>query len=327
MAGDRGAAVVVRRDPREVDLRGCGRGGDQPGGRVGHGRVGGGARDARRTAHADAVDRRDAVVARGGRLEARVRVRGARAAGVGHQVPPGAAAVFRDLDPVAADLRAAIGGGCLPGEVDLRGAVRLRGEVTGRAGKGRLGGRVPHGGSRPRAGSVGRGYAVVPRGRGLEALVGVSRRRRVRVAADDPPGCASVAGGLDPVAEDRSAAGVAGRAPRQVDLRGADRPGCQVERRGRYVGMRARRCLQRPRAGSFGVDRRHLVPIGGCRLEAGVGERGRRALRIALDRDPRAVVGASRPDRVAGDRRPAGARRPLPSEGDARRSARMRAQP
>ena len=182
------------------------------------------------------------------------------------------------------------------------------------------------GGSRPGPRRVDRVDAVVPRGRGFEVKVGEARRRRVRVATDDAPGAASVVGGLDPVAEDRSAAGVAGRAPRQVDPRGADRPGCQVDRRGGHIGVRGRAHLERPLAGVHGVDRRHLVTIGRGRREAGVRESGRRRTRVALDRDPRAVVGASRPDRVAGDRRPAVAGRRLPGDGDAARSGRPRAQ-
>ena len=320
------AAVVVRRDPGEVDLRGCGRGGNQPGGRVGHGRVGGGARDARRAAQADPVDRRDAVVARGGRLEAGVRVRGARAARVGRQVLPGGAPVVRDLDTVTGDLRAAIVGGWLPGEVDLRGAVRLRGEVLGHARKGRLGGRLRDVGERPVARDVDRGDAVVPRGRGFEVHVGECRRRRVGVAADDAPGPALVAGGLDPVAADRGAAGVSGRSPRQVDPRRADRPGRQPGRCRGNVGMREGRRLERPLAGSHAVDCRHLVSVEGCRLEVDVREGGRPRTRVGTDRDPVAVVGAEPPDRVAGDPGPAVAGRRLPGEGDARGSARPRAQ-
>ena len=326
VAGDRGAAVVVRRDPGEVDLRGCGRGGNQPGGRVGHGRVGGGARDARRAAQADPVDRRDAVVARGGWREAGVRVRGARAAGVGFQVVPGGAPVFRDLDPVTGDIGAAVVGGRLPGEVDLRGAVRLRAEVLGHARKGRLGGRPRHVGERPVPRDVDRGDAIVPRGRGFEVHVGECPRCRTRVAADDAPGSALVVGSLDPVAADRGAAGVSGRSPRKVDPRRAVRPGRQPGRCRGFVGMREARRLKRPLAGSHAVDRRHLVPVEGRRLQVDVREGGRRRTRVGTDRDPGAVVGASRPHRVAGDPRPAVGGRRLPIEDDARRSRRPRAQ-
>ena len=325
VGGDRGAAVVFRRDPDEVDLRGCGRGGDEAGGRVGHGRVGGGARDPRRFAHPDPVDRGHAVVARGGGLEAGVRVGGARVAGVGHQVPPGGAPVVRDLDKVAGDVRAAVVGGRPPGEVDLRGAVRFRAETSGHAGTCRLGGRVLDVGSRPGPRRVDRGDAVVPCGRGLEVQVGECRRRRVGVAADDVPGPAPVARGLDPVAENRSAAGVAGRPPRKVDPRRADRPGRQAERRRGHVGVRARARLERPIAGSHAVDRPHLIAVGGGRIEASVREGVRRRGRDGGDRDPPSV-GAAPLNGVAGDRGPAVAGRCLPVENDAGRSGPARAQ-
>ena len=106
VAGDPRTAVVGGSDPEQIDLRGRDVVGHEPGGRVGHGRVGGRARDPRRIAHADPVDRRDAVVPRRGRREPAVRVEGGRGARVGYQVLPAPGPVGRDLDAVAGDTRA-----------------------------------------------------------------------------------------------------------------------------------------------------------------------------------------------------------------------------
>ena len=222
--------------------------------------------------------------------------------------------------------RAPVAGGGPPGEVDPRGAVGLRDQGSGRAGQGRLGGRARDVGERPGPGGVDRGDPIVPRACRPEVQVRERGDRRARVATDDPPGAARVVGGLDPVAEDRGAAGVAGRAPRKVNARGADLPGRQVERRAGHVGVRARPRLERPRAGAHAVDRRHLIPIGGGRLQAGVREGGRRRTRIGLNGNPRAVAGSERPDAVTGDARAAVAGRRVPGEGDAARPGPARTQ-
>ena len=142
VADDGSAAVVGGREPEQVDLRGRDRGGRQPGGRVGHGRVGNGARHPRHPAHADPVDRRDAVVAPGGRLQPRVHVGRARVVRVGHQVIPGGAHIFGHLDPVAGDARPPVARGRSPGKLDARGAVGLRVETSGGARHGRFGRRA-----------------------------------------------------------------------------------------------------------------------------------------------------------------------------------------
>ena len=307
-------AVVGGREPEQVDLGGRDVIGNQPGWRIGHGRVGGGARDPRRIAHTDPVDRRDAVVARRGRREPRVRVDGGRGARIGHQVLPAPAPVGRHFDAVAGDARTPVVRGRLPGEGDLRGADRLGVETSRHPRHGRVGGRARRVRKRSHPREVDRSDPVVPRGRGPEVHVGERRRRRVRVAADDVPGRASVVGRLDAVAENRDAAGVAGRVPRQVDARRAHRLGHQPGRGIGKVGVREGHRRERPLAGAHAVDGRDLVLIPGHRVEPGVGEGRGRVPRVRPDDDPVAVVGPDHPDAVAGDGRPSVGLRRIPGE-------------
>ena len=142
------AAVIRRRGPRQVDPRRPVRRRRQPRRRAGrrYRRHGGGARDRRRIAGADRVDRRDPVVARGPEGEAGMGVGGVGRDGGRVQLAPLRIGVARGrgrlrayLDLVVGDGRAAVIRRRGPRQVDFRRPTRRR-QPRRRAGRGGRGG-------------------------------------------------------------------------------------------------------------------------------------------------------------------------------------------
>ena len=131
VAGDRAAARGGGRGPAQIDGGRPPRPRREPARGARKDLVGPGACDVRGLARPVGVDRADPVVTHRARRETRVRVRGRGAPGVRLEIRPGRAAVRRHLDPVSADVRAAVGGRRVPLERDRRRAGGGRRQVLG----------------------------------------------------------------------------------------------------------------------------------------------------------------------------------------------------
>ena len=321
VADDRRAPVVRRRRPVEFDARRQGGGRHEVRGRIRGDRVGGGVGHVRRCAYPDLVDRRDAVVARAGRSETRVRVGGCRRSGVSNQVRPRRPLVLRHLDPVAGDLGTAVEVRDIPVEVDLLMVVGGRRQPSGSVRHGRVGGGFRTVGRIARSDPVDRRDAVVPGARGRQPHVGVCRVRVVRVCDQIVPDQPSVDGDLDAVAGDRGATVVGRGGPGEVDLRGAVGLGHEVRR-----GIRRRRVgggvvdIRRLAHQVGGVDRGDAVVAGCGGIEALVSVPGCRRVGVGFQDLPLRPAVRGDFDLVSGERDAAVVGRRGPIELDPRGS-------
>ena len=122
-----------------------------------------------------------------------------------------------------------------PIQLDGPSAFRLGGQTGGRPGRsrGRRGRLVRR---HPRAAGIDRRHAVVAGRTRLKSRVRVGGLRRFRVVVKVGPGRSPVLRHFDPVARDRTGAGVCGGIPRKLD-------GRRVSRLGEQIGGRAGDCL------------------------------------------------------------------------------------
>ena len=134
VAGDRASAAGGGRCPVQFDGRRSPGPGRQSPRRVRHALLRRGAVDVGGVSRPVEVDRRDPVVARGARGEARVTVACSGPPGIPYEIRPRVAIVRGHLDQVPGDIPAAVIEGGVPVQFDHRGAVGVRTEVARRIG-------------------------------------------------------------------------------------------------------------------------------------------------------------------------------------------------